>query len=148
MDTRNKIIQKINNTLNLDRIERRRIAVTIVNGGDDNRQALLKKEHAATGAGSSFCWAVAVTAAGNLELQLQVLPASLAAIMARQELVDDSAAVVVVKRWDMAATLFNGAAGLNGPQPVLFTEQPKELRSRLRRDPDSFLPKLNEAMAR
>jgi hypothetical protein len=131
--------------------------VTIVNGGDDNRQALLKelkKEHAATGAGSSFRWAVAVTAAGNLELQLQVLPASLAslaslvAIMARQELVDDSAAVVVVKRWDMAATLFNGAAGLNGPQPVLFTEQPEELRSRLRRDPDSFLPKLNEAMAR
>jgi hypothetical protein len=125
--------------------------VTIVNGGDDSRQALLKelkKEHAATGAGSSFRWAVAVTAAGNLELQLQVLPASLATIMARQELVDDSAAVVVVKRWDMAATLFNGAAGLNGPQPVLFTEQPEELRSRLRRDPDSFLPKLNEAMAR
>jgi hypothetical protein len=125
--------------------------VTVVNGGDDNRQALLKelkKEHAATGAGSSFRWAVAVTTAGNLELQLQVLPASLATIMARQELVDDSAAVVVVKRWDMAATLFNGAAGLNGPQPVLFTEQPEELRSRLRRDPDSFLPKLNEAMAR
>jgi hypothetical protein len=91
---------------------------------------------------------VAVTTAGNLELQLQVLPASVATIMARQELVDDSAAVVVVKRWDMAATLFNGAAGLNGPQPVLFTEQPEELRSRLRRDPDSFLPKLNEAMAR
>jgi hypothetical protein len=120
-------------------------------GGDDTRQALLKelkKEHAATNAGSSFRWAVAATAGGNLEFQLQVIPAPLAAIMARQELVDDNEAVAVVKRWDLAATLLNRAAGLSGPLPVLFTEQPEELRSRLGRDLDTFLPKLNEAMTR
>jgi hypothetical protein len=59
--------------------------------------------------------------------------------MARQELVDDNEAVAVVKRWDLAATLFNRAAGLSGPLPVLFTEQPEELRSRLGRDPESSM---------
>jgi hypothetical protein len=73
----------------------------IINGGDITRQALLKelkKEHAANSARSSFRWAVAATSGGNLELQLQVIPAPLAAIMARQELVDNNAAVAVVKR--------------------------------------------------
>jgi hypothetical protein len=87
---------------------------------------------------------VAVSAAGNLELQLQVLPVALA----RQELVDDNTAVAVMKRWEIAAAMFNGAKGLSGPAPVLFTEQPEELRSRLKQDPDSFMPQLNEVMAR
>jgi hypothetical protein len=133
------------------RLERRNIAVTIVNGGDDTRNSLLKelkKDHKATGNGSSYRWAVAVSAAGNLELQLQVLPVALATIMARQELVDDNTAVAVVKRWEIAAPMFNGAKGLSGPAPVLFTEQPEELRSRLHKDPDAFMPQLNEVMTR
>jgi hypothetical protein len=44
--------------------------------------------------------------------------------------------------------MFNGAKGLSSPAPVLFTEQPEELRSWLQKDPDSFMQQLNEVMAR
>jgi hypothetical protein len=125
--------------------------VRVTNGGDDEQQELLRdmaKEHQANQAGSSYRWAVAARADGSLELQLQVLPVACSILMARQEFVDDGAAVMVLKRWEITVTTFNGAHGLNGPVPRLFTEQPEELRSGLKADPDSFLLHLNQAMKR
>jgi hypothetical protein len=125
--------------------------VELMGGTEDWQNLLLKelkRDHSAKGSSSSYRWAVAATRAGNLELQLQVLPLPLPTIEVRQQLVDDKAAAVVVARWDIATPVFNGAAGLSGPVPTLFTEQPEELRSKLRRNPDAFLPNLNEAMSR
>jgi hypothetical protein len=118
-------------------------------GSDDTKNLLLKelkRDYSATGSSSSYRWAVAATEAGNLELQLQVLPVPLPSIEVGQQLVDNNAAVTVIQRW--ATPVFNSAEGLSGPLPTLFTEQLEELRSRLRRDPDSFLPKLNKTMSR
>jgi hypothetical protein len=107
------------------RIQRRAIVVRVTNGGDDEQQELLRdmaKEHQANQAGSSYRWAVAARADGSLELQLEVLPVACSILMARQEFMDDGAAVMVLKRWEITVTTFNGAHGLNGPVPRLFTE--------------------------
>jgi hypothetical protein len=74
-------------------------------GGNHTKNLLLKelkRDHTATGSRSSYRWAVAATEAGNLELQLQVLPIPLPSIEARQQIVDNNAAVTVIQQWDIA----------------------------------------------
>jgi hypothetical protein len=126
------------------RIKEKHVAVLMAGGGEDTGNQLLKALDRKAGRshnGSSYRWAVAVAESGDLQLELQVIPA-------KPQLLEDSAAVHVAKAWPITATYFNGSVGLRGPVPVLFAEQPEELRSRISRDPSTFMLHLNRAMKR
>jgi hypothetical protein len=123
----------------------------MIGGREDTRNQLLKELDKKTGRshnGSSYRWAIAATSEGDIQLQLQVIPLPASVISSRPLLLEDSAAVCVVKTWPIAIASFNGAVGLRGPVPVLFTEQPEELRSKLSRDPATFKLHLNRAVRR
>jgi hypothetical protein len=133
------------------RIKEKHIAVRMIGGGDDTGNQLLRELDKKAGRshnGSSYRWAVAATDDGDVQLQLQVIPLPASAIAAKPQLAEDNAVVCVARAWPITLTVFNGALGLRGPVPTLFAEQPEELRSRLGRDPDTFLLHLNRAMKR
>ena len=60
----------------------------------------------------------------------------------------DDTAVVVVKCWPAQTATWDGLHGLSGPVPILFSEQPHELRTLLEQDPDNFAAELNKFMLR
>jgi hypothetical protein len=133
------------------RIKEKHVAVLMAGGGEDTGNQLLKALDRKAGRshnGSSYRWAVAVAESGDLQLELQVIPLPLSQVTAKPQLLEDSAAVHVAKAWPITATYFNGSVGLRGPVPVLFAEQPEELRSRISRDPSTFMLHLNRAMKR
>jgi hypothetical protein len=87
---------------------------------------------------------VAASETGQLQLQLIPLPA--ASVNAAPILQGDNVAVKVLQTWPIKMPVFDGIQGLNGPVPILFAEQPEELRSRLLRFPDHFMLQLNKFM--
>ena len=126
--------------------------VTLSDGGDDTRKALrkqLKKESTSRAQnGAALRWAVAVSASGGLELQLQSLPVPAALVNAKPVLLQDDIAVNIVKTWPMVTEMFDGLNGLSGPVPVIFGEEPEELRTNIETDHDSFYGELNKFMTK
>jgi hypothetical protein len=125
--------------------------VKLAKGGAADTQAkllkLIKKESTPSAPnGSSFRWVVAAAETGELQLQLQVIPLPAASINAAPILRADNIAAKTLQHWNIRMTCFDGVAGLNGPVPILFTEQPEELRSKLLADPNDFMLQLNKIM--
>jgi hypothetical protein len=65
-----------------------------------------------------------------------------------EELASYGAAAHIAFTWPLVSPRFDGEVHLRGPVPILFTDQPEELRSLLAARPDPFLPYLNKAMKR
>jgi hypothetical protein len=126
--------------------------VKLAGGGTDTRQTLLEQlDRESTPSlvnGGAYRWAIAATAERTLQLQLQMIPLPAATIQAKPELMEDSAAAHIARTWPLVSPRFNGEVHLRGPVPILFTDQPEELRSLLTARPDPFLPHLNKAMKR
>ena len=123
----------------------------MIGGGEDTANQLLRQLDKKVGRshnGSSYRWAVAAGGDGDVQLQLQVIPLPAATIAAKPQLLDDNVAVCVVRAWPITMAYFNGSKGLRGPVPRLFAEQPEELRSKIGRDPDTFMLHLNKVMKR
>ena len=134
-----------------DSIAEKTIKVTLASGGDDTRNTLrkqLKKESTKTPNGAAFRWAVTVTDSGRLALQLQSLPLPVATIASKPLLLQDDVAVNVVQSWTISAELFDGENGLSGPVPVLFSDQPEELRTKISDNEDGFFAQLNKFMTK
>ena len=134
-----------------DSIAEKSIKVTLASGGDDTRNTLrkqLKKESTKTPNGAAFRWALAVTDSGSLALQLQSRPLPVATIASKPLLLQDDVAVVAVQSWPISAELFDGENGLSGPVPVLFCDQPEELRSKISDNEDGFFAQLNKFMTK
>lgn len=126
------------------------ILVTKANGGADDHNLFLRNLHqeAARGAvGAALRWAVAVSPSNTLELQLQSLPLPEPFISTKPLLTADNVAVVVVKKWPISCPTFSGEK-LWGPVPVIFSEQPEELRSVLDLDPARHIPEFNKMSAK
>ena len=86
---------------------------------------------------------------GNkLELQLQSLPLPAALINSKPLLNQDDVAVNILRVWPISTELFDGEDGLSGPVPILFADQPEELRTIISADPDSFFKELNRFMTK
>ncbi len=81
-------------------------------------------------------------------LQLQSLPVPLSVVEGKPQLLMDNIPVVALKTWPLAATLMDGRTGAKGPLPVLFTEQPAELRTQLEEAPQAFAKELAKVMTR
>jgi len=97
--------------------------------------------------GEAFRWAIAVSANNTLELQFQSLPLPEPYVSTKPLLTGDNIAVVVLGKWPISCPLFDGEY-LWGPVPVLFTEQPEELRRAIDADPEAFIPELNKLSAK
>jgi hypothetical protein len=126
--------------------------VKLAGGGLDRRNTLLEQlDRESTPSmvnGGAYRWAIAATADHTLELQLQTIPLPAARLLASPQLLEDSAAAHIACTWPLKSPRFNGEVHLRGPVPILFTDQPEELRSLLAARPDPFLPYLNRAMKR
>ena len=134
-----------------DSIAEKTIKVTLASGGYDTRNTLrkqLKKESTKTPNGAAFRWAVTVTDSSRLALQLQSLPLPVATIASKPLLLQDDVAVNAVQSWPISAKLFDGANGLSGPVPVLFSDQPEELRTKISDNEDGFFAQLNKFMTK
>ena len=97
---------------------------------------------------AAFRWAVTVTDAGRLALQLQSLPLPVATIASKPLLLQDDVAVNAVQSWPISAKLFDDENGLSGPVPVLFSDQPEELRTKISDNEDGFFAQLNKFMTK
>jgi hypothetical protein len=126
--------------------------VKLAGGGLDRRNTLLEQlDRESTPSlvnGGAYRWAIAATADHTLELQLQTIPLPAARLLASPQLLEDSAAAHIACTWPLKSPRFDGEVHLRGPVPILFTDQPEELRSLLAARPDPFLPYLNRAMKR
>ena len=134
-----------------DSIAEKTIKVTLASGGDDTRNTLrkqLKKESTKTPNGAAFRWAVTVTDSGRLALQLQSLPLPVTTIASKPLLLQDGVAVNAVQSWPISAKFFDGENGLSSPVPVLFSDQPEELRSKINDNEDGFFAQLNKFMTK
>ena len=60
----------------------------------------------------------------------------------------DNVAVIVAKAWPIQIAVWDGDCGLQGPVPILYTEQPEQARSALEEDPARFAADLNRFMTR
>jgi hypothetical protein len=122
--------------------------VKLAGGGLDRRNTLLEQlDRESTPSlvnGGAYHWAIVATADHTLELQLQTIPLPAARLLASPQLLEDSIACT----WPLKSPRFDGEVHLRGPVPILFTDQPEELRSLLSARPDPFLPYLNKAMKR
>lgn len=120
-----------------------------VKGGEDADKKLLRqirKESGPDQMGSAFRWAVGASAAGGVELMLQVLPLPAATVNSKPVLLADNVASKVLQTWKVSTETFDGEVGLRGPVPTIFTEQPAELRTMLEDHPGDFMLHLNKAM--
>ena len=89
-----------------------------------------------------------VTNSGRLALQLQSLPLPVATIASKPLLLQDDVAVNAVQSWPISADVFDGKNGLSGPVPVLFSDQPEELRTKISDNEDGFFAQLNKFMTK
>jgi hypothetical protein len=145
------ILQVSHQYLSFSSIAEKVIKVTLADGGDDSKRALrrqLKRESVKIQNGAAFRWAVAASANGQCELQLHSLPLPAAVVSAKPLLLQDNIAVNLVMSWDIKTSVFNGIDGLSGPVPVLFNEQPEELRTTLTTNQDIFFSQLNAFMTK
>ena len=133
-------------------IAEKSIKVLLAGGGEDTRKALrkqlMKESSSRSPNGAAIRWAIAATDNKSLELQLQALPLPAASINAKPMLLQDDIAVTVVKSWPISSDIFDGNNGLSGPVPVLFHEEPEELRSKIEKEPDIFFQELNKFMTK
>jgi hypothetical protein len=137
--------------MNFFSIQEKLVAVKLVSGAPDERQALLKsltKGEKDKVISSSYRWAVGATAEGDLQLQLQVIPLPAKVVKATSLLCEDNMAAAVPRAWPIAGPTFRGAGGLAGPIPILFSTEPEELGGVLYEDPDAFKKHLNGVMKR
>ena len=111
------------------------IKVALKGGAPDRKnslRALLNKEKGSrTPAGGAFRWAVAATANKQLCLQLQAVALPAATVNGRPGMLGDDVPLHVAASVPMDAELFDGSKGVNGPVPILFSEQPEDLRGYL-----------------
>jgi len=134
-----------------DLVAKEIVTIELAGGGNDTEKTLLKqlsRETRKTPAGASLRWAVGAAPNGFLELQLQALPVPAAVVMAKPILRQDDIAVIMLKSWPITAECFDGNGHLGGPIPVIFTEQPEEMRTYLEENPDSYIPEFNKLMSR
>ena len=121
-------------------------------GGEDTEGALRKQlDRESTRKdpnGAAFRWAFCAGPNGHCQLQLHSLPVPESVVSSKPLLRMDDVAVVVIKTWPIQCLVWDGLGGLSGPVPVIFTEQPEELRTTLSDEPDSFFAQLNRFMAR
>ena len=124
----------------------------LTQGGSDDTGALrkqLKKESTRRDPnGAALRWAFAAGPCGMCELQLQSLPLPESSISSKPLLTMDDVAVVVLKVWPIRMAVWDGMRGLSGPAPILYAEQPEELRSLLSEEPMAFAAELNKFMLR
>ena len=60
----------------------------------------------------------------------------------------DNVAVIVAKAWPVQIAVWDGDCALQGPVPIIYTEQPEQARSALEEDPARFAADLNRFMTR
>ena len=64
----------------------------------------------------------------------------------------DNVAVIVAKAWPVQIAMWDGDCGLQGPVPILYAEQPEQVRSELEHHPEHhpehFSAELNCFMTR
>jgi hypothetical protein len=85
---------------------------------------------------------------GQLELQLQVLPAPAATVASRPLLRVDDLTVVVLAAWSISISMFEGPGPVQGPVPIIFAEDTEAVRSVLDQEEVSFGEELNLFMKR
>jgi hypothetical protein len=85
---------------------------------------------------------------GQLELQLQVLPAPAATVASKPLLRVDDITVVVLATWSLAVNMFEGPGPVQGPAPLIFAEDTEAVRSALDQEEASFGEELNLFMKR
>ena len=121
-------------------------------GGDDDQGVLskqLRKEATKKDAnGAALRWAFAAGPCGGCNLQLQALPMPESSVSSKPLLNMDDVAVVVVKDWPIQIATWDGLNGVSGPVPVLYSEQPAELRTLLETKPGDCAVELNKFMLR
>ena len=60
----------------------------------------------------------------------------------------DNIAVIVAKAWPVHIAVWDSECGLLGPVPVLYAEQPEQVRSELEEYPERFSAEVNRFMTR
>ena len=122
------------------------ILVKKSDGSDDNNNIFrrhLKQDNIKGAIGAAFRWAVCAAPNNSLELELQSLPIPEPFITSKPLLRADNIAIITVCRWQISSAVFDGEK-LWGPIPIIFTEQPEELRSILSIDPERHITEFNK----
>jgi hypothetical protein len=85
---------------------------------------------------------------GQLDLQLQSLPAPAAILNSKPILRMDDINIVHLASWRIEIPMFDGNGAVAGPVPVIFCEDPERMRTVLDIEVDSFGGDLNAFMKR
>lgn len=116
-------------------------------GAPDKKHSLrllLNKEMSSrTPAGGAYRWAIGATAEGALNLQLHGVALPAATVNARPNMLGDDVPVHVAATFQLEADMFNGSEGVRGPVPLLFAEQPEDLRTHLSTAAAAFVKELS-----
>ena len=146
------IKQRIHHILLSFSIQDGSIVVNLSSGGEDTagalRKQLAKESTKRDPNGAALRWAFAAGPNGGCDLQLQVLPLPANYVSSKPLLLMDNVAVIVAKAWPIQIAIRDGDCGLQGPVPVLYGEQPEQVRSALEDDPAHFAADLNRFMTR
>ena len=78
----------------------------------------------------------------------QALPLPANSVSSKPLLLMDNIAVIVAKAWPVQIAVWDGECGLLGPVPVLYAEQPEQVRSELEEYPECFWAEVNRFMTR
>jgi len=126
--------------------------VAIAGGGMDTdnslRKQLAKESKKKELNGGALRWAISATYCGRSELQLQGLPVPMSVVSSKPILRSDDIAVVVLASWPLAMEMWDGEDGLRGPVPVIYADQPEDIRSKIAANLDGFWAQLNKLMTR
>jgi len=126
--------------------------VAIASGGMDTdnslRKQLAKESNKKEQNGGALRWAISATHNGACELQLQGLPVPLSVVSSKSLLKGDDIAVVVLATWPLAMEMWDGDDGLRGPVPIIYADQPEDIRSKISANLDGFWIQLNKLMTR
>jgi hypothetical protein len=91
---------------------------------------------------------VGVKPDGFLQLELQGLPAPAAVVKARPLLRVDDITAVQLHTWDITVPWFEGEGPVRGPVPIIFADEPEDVRTATDRDEEDFGSELNTFMKR
>ena len=78
----------------------------------------------------------------------QALPLPANSVSSKPLLLIDNIAVIVAKAWPVQIAVWDGECSLLGPVPVLYAEQPEQVRSELEQYPERFSAEVNRFMTR